>query len=89
MKIKVFRKFSQNLRDYDNKRRVVVTGLGMVSSLGINTQESWNNITHYKSGIIDLSNEYYAKDLPNNVRIGAPIPKHFNSKKYKTLVIIK
>lgn len=68
------------------KRRVVITGVGMVSPLGINTNQSWANLKSYKSGIIDLSNETYGRDLPKNCKIGAPIPKDFDSKKYKTLV---
>lgn len=33
-------------------RRVVITGLGMVSPLGLNVSESWNNLLAGKSGII-------------------------------------
>jgi len=34
-----------------NKRRVVVTGLGVVSSVGMNVEEFWNNIKANKTGI--------------------------------------
>jgi 3-oxoacyl-(acyl-carrier-protein) synthase len=71
---------------FSNKTRVVVTGMGMVSPLGNNVQDSWSNMLQYKSGIRDLSNENYVKDLPTNCKIGAPILPSFNSKKYKTLV---
>ncbi len=36
------------------KRRVVVTGLGMVSPVGLNVKESWENILAGKSGIAPL-----------------------------------
>ena len=34
-----------------SSRRVVVTGLGLVTPVGNSTQESWNNIIHGKSGV--------------------------------------
>ncbi len=37
--------------DYNSNRRVVVTGLGVVSSLGIGWQEFWKNLLAGKSGI--------------------------------------
>lgn len=37
------------------KRRVVVTGLGMVSPVGLNVKESWDNILAGKSGIETIS----------------------------------
>ena len=36
-------------------RRVVVTGLGMVSPLGLNVEESWQNILAGKSGIAPIT----------------------------------
>ena len=36
------------------KRRVVVTGLGVVSSIGIGKDEFWNNLIAGKSGISDV-----------------------------------
>ena len=38
-----------------NKRRVVVTGLGVVSSVGIGKDEFWNSIINSKSGISKVS----------------------------------
>jgi 3-oxoacyl-(acyl-carrier-protein) synthase len=67
-------------------RRVVVTGMGMVSPIGNSVQESWTNMQNYKSGIKDLSNEKYAKDLPEKCKIGAPIMSTFEGKKFQTLV---
>lgn len=40
----------------DLKRRVVVTGLGVVSSIGIGWQEFWKNLLAGKSGISRLEN---------------------------------
>ena len=34
-----------------NKRRVVVTGLGMLSPVGLNVTESWRNILAGVSGV--------------------------------------
>jgi len=70
-----------------SERRIVVTGMGTVNPLGVNTNESWENLKKFTSGIKNLENESFGKDLPNNCKIGAPIPKHFEAKKYKSLVI--
>lgn len=37
-----------------SKRRVVVTGLGIVSPVGNNLKETWSNITAGKSGVVTL-----------------------------------
>jgi len=37
------------------KRRVVITGLGMVSPVGLNVKESWENILAGKSGIAPIT----------------------------------
>ncbi len=37
-------------------RRVVITGLGMVCPVGLNVEESWNNIINGVSGIASLEN---------------------------------
>jgi 3-oxoacyl-[acyl-carrier-protein] synthase II len=39
----------------NNKRRVVVTGLGIVSSVGIGKDAFWEAITNGKSGISRIS----------------------------------
>ncbi len=54
-----------------SKRRVVVTGLGMLSPLGITVEETWKNILHGKSGVrrvtdIDVSDHV--------VQIAAQVP---------------
>jgi 3-oxoacyl-(acyl-carrier-protein) synthase len=72
----------------ETKRRVVVTGMGMVSPLGINLEENWENMKQGRSGIRDLSKEAYGKDLPSNCKLGGTIPYNFDGKKFRTLVII-
>jgi len=69
-----------------SSKRIVVTGMGMVSSLGTNVEMSWDNMLSEKSGIIDLSKESYADLLPKNCKIGSPIHKQFDPTKYKTVV---
>ncbi len=39
-----------------NKRRVVITGLGMVCPVGLSVKESWRNILNAQSGIASLNN---------------------------------
>jgi 3-oxoacyl-[acyl-carrier-protein] synthase II len=45
------------------KRRVVVTGLGMISSLGLNVADTWKNIVAGKSGIATIP-EFSPEDYP-------------------------
>ena len=37
-----------------SKRRVVITGLGIVSPVGLNLKETWANITAGKSGVVNI-----------------------------------
>lgn len=71
--------------DFSTNNRVVITGLGSVSSLGHNAHEMWNNLLSGNSGIslienIDTSN-YPCK-------IGAEI-KDFNPENYMDIKDIK
>jgi 3-oxoacyl-[acyl-carrier-protein] synthase II len=57
-----------------NQRRVVVTGLGIVSSVGIGRDEFWHSIVHGKSGISEVSSFdtselrcHYAGEIKNFV----------------------
>ena len=36
-------------------KRVVVTGLGLLTSIGNNTEDTWNNLINLKSGIKKIS----------------------------------
>lgn len=49
-----------------NKRRVVVTGLGLVTPLGIGVTESWNNIVAGVSGISNIT-RFDATNFPSNL----------------------
>jgi 3-oxoacyl-[acyl-carrier-protein] synthase II len=60
------------------KRRVVVTGLGVVSSIGIGKDEFWKNLIAGKSGISDIE-LFDTSDYP--VRKGGEV-KNFDSSKY-------
>lgn len=65
--LKYFRKFSK----FPHKRRVVVTGLGVVSPLGTGTKLAWKNLLNGHCGIVALHDEEYSK-LPS--RIAGVIP---------------
>ncbi len=49
-----------------NKRRVVVTGLGLVTPVGIGVTESWNNIVAGVSGISNIT-RFDATNFPSNL----------------------
>ena len=54
-----------------NKRRVVITGVGMVTPVGLNVADSWSNILAGKSGIqlIDhIDTEHYAVKFGGSIR---------------------
>ncbi len=61
-----------------NKRRVVVTGLGMVSPVGLTVSQSWENILAGKSGIAPLE-LFDVSDF--SVRFGGSV-KGFDAKAY-------
>jgi len=60
------------------KRRVVVTGLGLVTPLGTGVEKSWNNLCSGVSGI-DLITRFDTSDYA--VKIGAEV-KDFNSEDF-------
>jgi hypothetical protein len=78
--------FYRNFSTINDRRRVVITGLGSVNPLGNNLKESWENLKNLKSGIRNLEEEEYGKDLPKNCKIGATIRSDFDGKDFKTLV---
>ena len=62
------------------KRRVVITGIGPVTPVGIGVEEFWNNLKAGKSGISELSPERMnGYDCP--VKIGGEV-KNFDVKNY-------
>ncbi|CAH2086210.1 unnamed protein product [Euphydryas editha] len=67
-------KFSIHLRKYTQfppRRRVVVTGVGVVSPLGTGSELAWSRLLKGHCGIISLKDEEYSK-LPS--RVAAVIP---------------
>ncbi|MGB5397671.1 MAG: beta-ketoacyl-ACP synthase II [Gammaproteobacteria bacterium] len=58
-----------------SKRRVVVTGLGIVSPVGLNLKQSWDNIVAGVTGV-GLIDEFDTSEYP--VRIAATV-KNFNA----------
>lgn len=61
-----------------SKRRVVVTGFGMITPLGLTTQESWTNILNGVSGVTAVD-EFDVTDYPT--KIWARV-KSFNPEAY-------
>ena len=47
-------------------RRVVVTGLGLVTPLGVGTEETWQGIIHGKSGV-GLITRFDTTELPTRI----------------------
>ncbi|CAH0721855.1 unnamed protein product, partial [Brenthis ino] len=75
----------RNLRKYTKfppRRRIVVTGMGVVSPLGTGTQLAWQNLLKGHCGIVELKDKEYSK-LPS--RIAAVIPNDANSELTKAL----
>ncbi len=66
-------------------KRVVITGMGMVSPLGSNVSVSWRRLLEGKSGIRSLESEIYSDKLPNGCKLGASVCKEFDGKNYRTL----
>lgn len=57
-----------------HRRRIVITGIGMVTPLGLNTEDSWNGFVNGKSGITEI-------DLPYTQVKVAGLIKDFDPKK--------
>ena len=65
-----------------NKRRVVVTGLGLVTPVGIGVNESWKNIIEGQSGISNITNfDTNGFATPFSSTIAGEV-KNFDAKKY-------
>jgi len=55
-------------------RRVVITGTGIISSIGLNTADFWNNCLAAKSNVTDIP-EHWHKYADFNTKIWSPLPK--------------
>jgi len=64
-----------------NKRRVVITGMGMITPVGLNVEETWQNILAGASGVV-LADEFDANEY--STRIWAKV-KNFNIENYVPL----
>jgi beta-ketoacyl-acyl-carrier-protein synthase II len=67
--------------------RVVVTGLGVVSPLGLNCAEFWGNLLAGRSGVVSLTDPAYAK-LPTRIAAvasGYHVEEHFQRKEARRL----
>src|SRR3989338_9354824 len=64
--------------DQNSNRRVVVTGLGVISSLGIGWEEFWKNLMAGKSGISKIT----AFDTSQYDRHYGGEVKNFDAKKF-------
>ena len=60
-------------------RRVVVTGMGLLTSLGFNVKDTWNNILACKSGINKIT-KFNTDELP--CKIAGFISEDSNDKIY-------
>lgn len=61
-------------------RRVVVTGMGTVNSLGVNVKESWRQLLKGRSGLVSLRK--FTSDSMPDISI-APVHSDFQRKDYK------
>jgi 3-oxoacyl-[acyl-carrier-protein] synthase II len=67
------------------KRRVVVTGVGMITPLGIGVESSWNNLIAGKSGIKKIT-QFDSSDFPTKI---AGEVEGFNPENYIEIKEIK
>lgn len=59
----------------NNERRIVVTGLGAVTSLGLNVNDTWNGVVNGKSGIKFISHFDTSESI---TKIAAEVPPEFS-----------
>ena len=59
------------LRDSKPQRRVVVTGLGLITPLGKTVAENWDNLSNGRSGIREITAfdpEQYASKIAGDIK---------------------
>ena len=64
--------------------RVVVTGMGIVSPIGVGLKENWQNALKGVSGIVSLQGDKEFEGLKSQV--GGKLPPHFRLDLHKTSV---
>ncbi|MEA1938728.1 MAG: beta-ketoacyl synthase N-terminal-like domain-containing protein, partial [Pseudomonadota bacterium] len=60
-------------------RRVVVTGVGLISPLGLDVPTSWNNLVQGRSGIGPVTR---FEDAPIPSKIAGQVPFDFDCARY-------
>lgn len=66
---------------FGNPRRVVVTGIGLVTPVGVGKDEAWQGLMDGKSGVVQLQDEGFAP-LPSRVAGKVPVgtnPGEYNA----------
>jgi 3-oxoacyl-[acyl-carrier-protein] synthase II len=63
------------------ERRVVVTGLGLVTPLGVNVHTTWNNLIQGKCGVTQIT-KFDVSNLP--VKIGATVQRGSGENEFDT-----
>src|SRR5580693_8622865 len=64
--------FPPRAGDEKNMRRVVVTGMGLVTPLGIGLERNWSSLVEGVSGVREIQS-FDVSDLP--VKIAAQVPR--------------
>jgi 3-oxoacyl-[acyl-carrier-protein] synthase II len=67
--------------------RVVVTGMGMVSPIGVGLEENWANLLAGVCGIVSVKGDPEFQGLKS--QIGGRLPRAFNLLDYQTSVFKK
>jgi 3-oxoacyl-[acyl-carrier-protein] synthase II len=61
-----------------------VTGVGVVTPLGVGLEETWSNILKGKSGVVSLKDESFVEGI--DIKIGGKLPPNYDAEKYQTKV---
>lgn len=67
------------------KKRIVVTGIGAVTPLGIDVPTTWSRLINSESGIVRIKEEFVCDDLLT--KIGAPVQPQASTLKAKATML--